>query len=245
MRLGIGCPHVDVLLSRGDSVMSYVHPRCHSDVWMRSTRLCRRSGAALPLDQGKQAAPFGRPADVTRRMPAHSLVDASKRGAPGALAVDRFGRGACRARSRFLLVPALSQLLERLRRMRPPPGAAAAAIGVPSRGEELLGEVEFLFERLDAVEDERDRAIAAAQAAAREIEAAAQERGRLLLDQARAAAAATAAELQAQRAAACERQAQALLADAQREAARVLAQGRTRIPAFTETVVGRILEQAP
>jgi len=142
-------------------------------------------------------------------------------------------------------VPALNQLLERLRRMRPPPGAAAAAVAVPSPGEQLSGEVAFLFAQLDAVEHEGDRTIAAAQAAAREIEAAAHERSRLLLDDARAAAAAMVAELQAQRTAACERQMQALLADAQREAEHVLARGRARIPAFAQSVIGRILEQTP
>ncbi len=39
---------------------------------------------------------------------------------------------------------ALSDLLERLRRIRLPPGAAAAAVAVPSPGEVLEGEVRFL-----------------------------------------------------------------------------------------------------
>lgn len=140
-------------------------------------------------------------------------------------------------------MPALNQLLERLRRTRLPPGAAAAAVAVPSPGEQLSGEVAFLFASLDAVESQGERILAAARAAAEQIEAQARERGTVLVEDARGAAATVAAELQAQRAAACERRAQAMLADARLEAERVLVQGRGRIPAFAQTVAGRLLEQ--
>ncbi len=142
-------------------------------------------------------------------------------------------------------MPALNELLERLRRMRPPPGTAAAAIAVPSPGEQRSGEVEFLFARLDAVEGDAERILAAARAAAEQIEVRAHERCRLLLDDARAGAAAHAAELEAQRAADCERRARALIAAGEREAERVRARGRERIPGFARALAGRILEQAP
>jgi len=138
---------------------------------------------------------------------------------------------------------ALSELLERLRRLRPPPGAAAVTIAVPSPGEELVDEVEFLFADLDSVQGERERILAAAHADAREIEAAARARGRELLTQASATAAAEAAELRDRRVAACDRQIQAALADAHREAERVLERGHRRTPEFARNVVTAMLER--
>ena len=48
-------------------------------------------------------------------------------------------------------MPALGQLLDRLRRVRPPPGAAAGVVAVPAAGDELSGEVGFLFGELDQI----------------------------------------------------------------------------------------------
>ena len=39
--------------------------------------------------------------------------------------------------------------------MQPPPGAAAGILAVPSAGDELAGEVSFLFSDLDELEHER------------------------------------------------------------------------------------------
>jgi hypothetical protein len=47
---------------------------------------------------------------------------------------------------------ALSQLLDRLRRVRPPPGAAAGVVAVPSAGDQLSREVSFMFAELDQIE---------------------------------------------------------------------------------------------
>lgn len=137
----------------------------------------------------------------------------------------------------------LDHLLERLRRLRPPPGAPAAGIAVPSAGEELSSEVAFLFASLDEAERRGEEIVREARTAAAEIEAAARERGRLLLEDAHARAAIAAAELQDRRAADCERRAQALLADAQRQSELVLARGRERIPAFSRKVAAQVLEQ--
>lgn len=141
------------------------------------------------------------------------------------------------------VVSALSQLLARLGRMRPPPGAAAAAVAVPAPGEELTGEVAFLFARLDAVEHQGEELLAAARADAHATETAAREHGRQLVEHARTEGAAVAAQLHAQRAAAAERQAQAMILAAQHEAERVLTQGRARIPAFAHSVAERVAGQ--
>lgn len=47
---------------------------------------------------------------------------------------------------------ALSYLLERLRRVQLPPGAAAGVMAVPSLRDELSHEVDFLFGQLDEAE---------------------------------------------------------------------------------------------
>lgn len=138
---------------------------------------------------------------------------------------------------------ALSQLLARLGRMRPPPGAAAAAVAVPAPGEQLAGEVAFLFARLDAVERQGEELLAAARADADAIETAARERGRQLVEHAHDEGSAVAAQLHARRAAACERQAQAMIREARHEAERVLTQGRQRIPPFAHSVAERLLGQ--
>ena len=49
----------------------------------------------------------------------------------------------------------LDRLLERLRQKQPAPGAAAGMLAVPSAGDELAGEVSFLFVDLDEIERER------------------------------------------------------------------------------------------
>lgn len=141
-------------------------------------------------------------------------------------------------------MPALSQVLERLRRLRPPPGAAAGAVAVPSAGEDLTGEVAFLFAPLDELQRESDLIVTTSRTAAAELEARAREDARRLLKDARATALHTAAEILDARGAACEQRAQALLAEAEREAERVLARGRERIPALAEAVAERILEGA-
>jgi len=139
---------------------------------------------------------------------------------------------------------ALSELLERLRRMRPPPGRAAGVVAVPSAGEELSGEVAFMFGRLDELERRSELILSSARSDAAGVEAAARERRRRLLEDAGADAQRIVAELLAERRARCERNARALLADGEREAERVLARGRERTPALVAQVLARVLEGA-
>jgi len=138
-------------------------------------------------------------------------------------------------------VSALTQLLERLRRTRPPPGAAAGIVAVPSRGEVLTGEVAFLFARLDEIEAQGDLIRSAAIAAAAEIAATADAERRRILAEARADGERVAAELLAHRRATTGQQVTAMLADARSHAARVHARGRERTPDLVEEIIQRIV----
>jgi vacuolar-type H+-ATPase subunit H len=140
---------------------------------------------------------------------------------------------------------ALSQLLERLRRLHSPPGAAAAAVAVPSAGEELSGEVAFLLQQLDQIEQEGNAIVASARAEASQLGSAAAEERLRLLDASRAEAEQVATRLLSERRTRCEQQAMMMAAEAQREAERVLARGRERTPELVGEVIRRLLEAAP
>lgn len=137
---------------------------------------------------------------------------------------------------------ALSELLERLRRVRLPPGAAAGVVAVPSAGDELAHEVAFLFDQLDQIEQRGELVLSASETDAFEIEATAAAERRRILDDARAEAERAAAELLARRSANCRRLAREMLADAEREAELVATRGRERSPALVQEVIGRVLE---
>jgi vacuolar-type H+-ATPase subunit H len=139
-------------------------------------------------------------------------------------------------------VSALSQLLDRLRNVQPPPGAAATVVAVPTAGDELTREVKFLFAELDQIEERRELAITTARTEAGEIEAAAGIQRRRLLEEAREEGERRASELLESRRAASEQRARAMLADAEREAQLVLARGRQRTPPLVREIVERVLE---
>jgi len=139
---------------------------------------------------------------------------------------------------------ALTQLLDRLRRVRPAPGAAAGVVGVPSAGDELSGEMEFLFEHLDEIEGRSELLLSSARSEAARIERAARVQRARLLAEAGAEAQRIAAELLAERRARGEEEARVMLADAERDAERVLARGRERTSAWVAEVVARMLEGA-
>jgi vacuolar-type H+-ATPase subunit H len=141
-------------------------------------------------------------------------------------------------------VSALGQLLERLRRVRPAPGAAASVVAVPSAGDRLAGEVSFLFDHLDGIERHRELLIASALSDAAALEAAAARERHRLLEDAGLEAERVAAELLAERRARSERRARALLAEAEREAERALARGRERTPALVAELLALVLESA-
>jgi len=139
-------------------------------------------------------------------------------------------------------VTALSQLLERLRRVRLPPGAAASVVAVPSAGDQLSREVAFLFGPLDELERRGELFVSSARSEAAEIKTAAREERRRLLEAATADAERLETELQTQRRACGEERARRMLAGAEREAEQVVVRGRERTPALVEEIVERILD---
>lgn len=136
---------------------------------------------------------------------------------------------------------ALNELLERLRRLRPPPGGPATVVAVPSAGDDVAREVAFLFEELDAVE-----ARAGAIGESVRIEAGAVEgdarsqRAQILADAQRRAERVFAEVLDTRRTEA-EREAQLILMEGRRSAAAVRARGREATPSLVEEVVRRIV----
>lgn len=140
---------------------------------------------------------------------------------------------------------ALGQLLERLRRVSAPPGAAARVLAVPAAGDRLAHEVAFLFGELDGVQRDGRALVAAARrdAAAVADDAAAQRR-RMLADAQDRAARMAEAEV-AQRRAAGARRAAEIRAAAEREAALVRERGAARTPALMAVIVERVLGPAP
>lgn len=139
-------------------------------------------------------------------------------------------------------MPGLSQLLERLRRVPLPPGAAAGAVAVPAAGDVLAGEVSFVFPELDAIERRTQATVAAAHAEAVRLRAAATLERHRLLDEARTEADRLAAVQIAEWRAGCRERSLTMLDGARREADRVLTRGRERTPALVEKIVARILE---
>ena len=138
----------------------------------------------------------------------------------------------------------MSQWLERMRRVRLPPGAAAGIVAVPAAGDELSREVAFTFARLDEIDAERELALGEAREEAARIEASAVCERRRILEGAQAEAERVEAEIVAMRRASCEEQVESMLVEAGREAERVLARGRERTPQTVEEIVARMLEDA-
>jgi hypothetical protein len=135
----------------------------------------------------------------------------------------------------------LTHLLERLRRMQPPPGAAARVVAVPSPGDELSREVAGLFPDLDEIDRRANALVGAARSGAADTEAAAvRERHRIVAD-AEAEGRRVAAQVLAARRAACEQRVAAMRAEAAREAERVVARGREQTPVLVAEVIERLL----
>ena len=141
-------------------------------------------------------------------------------------------------------MPVLTPLLERLRAVRLPPGAVGSILAVPSAGEELSGEVTFLFADLDEIEHRRMTVLANARSEAAGIERAAERERERLMAEALQEGEQQASALLAERRAQAQEQIRTMLADADSEAALVRARGRQRIPALADDIVRRLLEDA-
>jgi len=142
-------------------------------------------------------------------------------------------------------MPALSQLLERLRRASPPPGAAARVVAVPAVGDPLAGEVAFAFDALDEIERDQELLVSAGRADAAQIESVAVRRRARLLTQARDDGERVARELLAERRAGCAVRARQILDDGSAAADAVLARGRERTPELAALVADRLLRTGP
>ncbi|HTT27416.1 MAG TPA: hypothetical protein VMG37_03330 [Solirubrobacteraceae bacterium] len=139
-------------------------------------------------------------------------------------------------------MPAITTLLDRLRRMQPPPGPAAGVLTVPSAGDELAGEVAFLFSDLDEIEQERQTLLGAARSdAAKAEQMAIAERNRLLT-QARDEGERRAAVILDESRTKARQRTRTALAEADRNASQIHARARERMPALVAEVVARLLE---
>ena len=118
-------------------------------------------------------------------------------------------------------------------------------LAVPSAGDELAGEVAFLFGELDQIDGRRELLLAAARSDAAEAERAARRERTRLLAEAYEEGERRAAKLLAERRALTDKRTRAMLADAEFEATRVRARGRERIPALVEDIVARLLDAEP
>jgi flagellar biosynthesis/type III secretory pathway protein FliH len=129
--------------------------------------------------------------------------------------------------------------------MQPPPGRAAEALAVPSAGDELAGEVSFLFADLDEIENQRETLLAAARSdAGRAEQAAVRERNRLVTEAHEEGERRAAIVLDGGRARA-QRRTRAMLAEADRDAAQIHARARKRVPALVAEIAQSLLEDAP
>jgi vacuolar-type H+-ATPase subunit H len=118
-------------------------------------------------------------------------------------------------------------------------------LAVPSAGDELAGEVEFLFGELDQIDGRREMLLAAARSDAAEAERAARGERTRLLAEAHEEAERRATELLVERRALTEERTRAMLDDAELEAGRVRTRGRERTPPLVEEIVARLLEAEP
>ena len=126
--------------------------------------------------------------------------------------------------------------------MQPPPGPAAGVLAVPSAGDELAGEVSFLFSDLDEMEHERRTLLGAARSdAAKGEQSAVTERNRLLT-QAHEEGERRAAMILDQRRTQARQRTHAMLAEADRDASQIRARARERMPALVAEIMGRLLE---
>ena len=142
-------------------------------------------------------------------------------------------------------MPVLTTLLERLRRVQPPPGPAAGVLAVPSAGDELTGEVSFLFADLDEIEHQRERLLEAARSdAANAEQTATHERSRILLN-AHEEGERRAAMILDERRAQARRRTRAMLAKADRDAVEVRERAQERMPALVAEIVERLLKDTP
>jgi len=129
--------------------------------------------------------------------------------------------------------------------MQPPPGPAAGVLAIPAAGDELAGEVSFLFADLDEIEHQRETLLLAARSDADRAEQGAVGERTRLLTQAHEEGERRAAMVLDERRALAQRRARAMLAEAERDAAHIHERARERTPTLVAEIVERLVEDAP
>jgi hypothetical protein len=142
------------------------------------------------------------------------------------------------SRAEEAVVPRLRDFLQRFRPAGAP-GAAAAAVPADRRTE-LAAELEPIFARFSAFEEERGRLLAAAADAADRLRAAGREQAAALVADARGRSAAERAAAAAQVRSAGAAGDAALVAEARAEAEAVRQRAVARLPVLVDDAVGSV-----
>jgi hypothetical protein len=117
--------------------------------------------------------------------------------------------------------PAFGSFLDRFRRLLAPPGRPGEALGVPASGDDLSGELESLFGRLDAVGEQAGEIEGQALELAQQRRAEAQAQAAAILDQARGRADEERARATLEQRAEVERRTVEMHASSRREVVRI------------------------
>lgn len=137
----------------------------------------------------------------------------------------------------------LSELLHRLRGLSAPPGAPARAIAVPSKGEDLAGELEALMPKLDAIDEQARLLLTRAQEHAADIEARAQTSAVEILTKASERAERERAQIVAAGRAQAEREAAEIIAAGEAESRRVSEHATRRAQTLVDEIVASLRQE--
>lgn len=142
-------------------------------------------------------------------------------------------------------MPLIADLLLRFRRVWAPPGPVAGQAGVPEdAAAHLNDELRDLTAALQAIEDEGEEIVRAAQAEAATIAEAARAESARIVEAARGGAPAVRAERAAARVRDREVEIDRVIADAERDAAAIRDRARSRMQPLVSRVVADILAAA-
>lgn len=126
-------------------------------------------------------------------------------------------------------MPSFPSFLDRFRHLLAPPGRPGEALGVPASGEDLSGELEPLFEQLDAIDAQAREIERDALEQAQQRRARAQAQAQAILEQARRRADEERAGAALEQRAEAERRTAELHEASRREAERIRAAGGERV----------------
>jgi F0F1-type ATP synthase membrane subunit b/b' len=134
-------------------------------------------------------------------------------------------------------VPSFPSFLDRFRRLLAPPGRPGEALGVPASSQDLSGELEPLFEQLDAVDVQAQEIERTAIGQAEERRAHAQAQATAILEQARRRADEERAHAALEQRTEVERQTIKMHEASRREVERIRAACGDRVPELVSEVL--------